>query len=261
MAILVDSHCHIPLIEHEDGAQAVIKNALDNGIGHMLVVAIDLESYPEVLKLAEHHACISASVGVHPNATVATEPTVEQLCTLAQHPEVVALGETGLDYYRSQGECEWQRQRFRTHIRAAKTMGKPLIIHCRNAGEDVMRILAEEQADEVGGVMHCFAEDWTIAGRAMELNFLISFSGIVTFKNAGDLKDIACRVPLDRMLVETDSPYLAPVPYRGKQNQPAYTRYVAEHIAALRQVDYETIAAATTANFKRLFTHARVAAR
>jgi TatD DNase family protein len=258
--MLVDSHCHIPLIEHELGAEGVINNALENGVAHMLVVAIDLDSYPEVRKLAEEHDCISASVGVHPNAVIDTEPTVEQLCALAQHTEVVALGETGLDYYRSQGDCEWQRQRFRTHIRAARVVRKPLIIHCRNAGDDVLRILTEEQAEDIGGVMHCFADDWRIASRAMELNFLISFSGIVTFKNAGDLKDIARRVPLDQMLVETDAPYLAPVPYRGKQNQPAYSRYVAEHIAALRQLDYATVAAQTTANFRRLFTLARVAA-
>jgi len=256
---LIDSHCHIPLIEHENGVAGVINNALENGIGHMLVVAIDLETFPEVLKLAESQDCISASVGVHPNSRVDVEATVEQLCTHARNDKVVALGETGLDYYRSQGECEWQRERFRVHIRAAREVRKPLIIHSRNAGADVMRILAEEGADEVGGVMHCFAEDWHIACRAMELNFLISFSGIVTFKNALDLKDIARRVPLDRMLVETDAPYLAPVPYRGKQNQPAYTRYVAAHIAALREVDYDTVATATTANFKRLFTHARVA--
>lgn len=258
--MLIDSHCHIPLIEYENGAEGVINNALDNGIGHMLVVAIDLETYPEVLNLAKSHDCISASVGVHPNTRLEVEPTMEQLCSLAADANVVAVGETGLDYYRSKGDCEWQRERFRSHIRTAKEAAKPLIIHCRNAGEDVMRILAEEKAEEVGGVMHCFAEDWEIAKRAMELNFLISFSGIVTFKNAGDLKETARRVPLDRMLVETDSPYLAPVPYRGKQNQPAYTRYVAEHIAELRGVDYETIAAATTANFKRLFTQARAAA-
>ena len=259
MTILVDSHCHIPLIEHENGAEGVIKDALRSGVGHMLVVAIDLETFPDVLMLAETHENISASVGVHPNAEVNTEPTLQQLSTLARHPQIVAIGETGLDYYRSQGDCGWQRERFRIHIRAAREVRKPLIIHSRNAGEDVMRILAEEGADEIGGVMHCFADDWDIARRALELNFLISFSGIVTFKNAQDLKDIARRVPLDRMLVETDAPYLAPVPCRGKQNQPAYTRHVAEHIAALREVDYKTIAAATTANFKRLFSHARVA--
>ena len=257
--MLVDSHCHIPIIEHEKGAQGVIDAAIENGVGHMLVVAIDLESYPGVLELAEHYDCISASVGVHPNSEVSSEPSLQQLSELARPPQVVAMGETGLDYYRSQGDCEWQRERFRLHIRAARQVRKPLIIHSRNAGDDVMRILAEEGADEVGGVMHCFADDWRIASRAMELNFLISFSGIVTFKNAQELKDIARRVPLDYMLVETDAPYLAPVPYRGKQNQPAYVRHVAEHIAELRGVDYDTIAESTTANFKRLFTHACVA--
>ena len=256
--MLVDSHCHIPLIEHDGGMEAVINNALDNGVGHMLVVSIDLESYSQVLQLAENHDCISASVGVHPNSRVEVESTEEQLFELAGNANVVALGETGLDYYRSQGDLDWQRQRFRTHIRAAKEAGKPLIIHSRDAGEDVMRILTEEKASDIGGVMHCFAETWEIAERAMNLNFLISFSGIVTFKNAGDLKEIARKVPGDYLLVETDSPYLAPVPYRGKQNQPAYTRYVAEHIADLRGEAYETLAAATTNNFKRLFPQARV---
>lgn len=256
--MLVDSHCHIPLIEAEGGSEAVIDAALAAGIGRMLCVSIDLESNPEVLKLAEEHACISASVGVHPNSQVAEEPTVEQLTRLAQHPQVVAIGETGLDYFRSSGELEWQRRRFRNHIRSARQAGKPLIIHARDAREDVIRLLQQESAAEIGGVMHCFTEDLDTARRAIDLNFYISFSGIVTFKNARELKQVAKEIPLERLLIETDSPYLAPVPYRGKQNQPAYVRHVAEHIAELREIPLETLAQATTENFCRLFSQASV---
>lgn len=250
---LVDSHCHIPLIEHEGGAKAIINAAHEQGVNHMLVVAIDLETYPVILELAEKYDCISASVGVHPNADCDVEPTEEQLIVLAQNESVVAIGETGLDYFRSQGDREWQRQRFRSHIRAAREVQKPLIIHSRDARDDVIEILKQEQANRIGGVMHCFVDDWETAEKAIALDFYISFSGIVTFKNAQELKEVAKKLPLDRILVETDSPYLAPVPYRGKQNQPAYTRYVAEHIAELREDSYENIARATTENYFRLF--------
>lgn len=255
---LVDSHCHIPVIEYEGGGHAVINAAKANGISHMLCVSLDLETFPGVLDLAEKYDCISASVGVHPNTQVSAEPTEEQIIELAQNPNVVAIGETGLDYFRSEGDLDWQRQRFRVHIRSAKQIGKPLIIHSRDAREDVIDIMLQESAAEAGGVMHCFVDDWQTAQRAIEQNFYISFSGIVTFKNASELKEVAKKVPLDRILIETDSPYLAPVPYRGKQNQPAYVRYVAEHIAELRGESFETIAEATTANFCRLFSHANV---
>ena len=256
--MLVDSHCHIPMIEAEGGSKAVINAALANGIGHMLCVCIDLEGYPEILELAEAYDCISASVGVHPNSQVADEPTVEQLTELARHPKVVAIGETGLDYFRSSGDLEWQRSRFRTHIRSAVQSGKPLIIHSREAREDMLTLMREESADRIGGVMHCFTDNWDTARQAIELGFYISFSGIVTFKSAEVLKEVAKKVPLDRLLVETDSPYLAPVPFRGKQNQPAYVQHVAEHIAELREIPFEAVAQASTENFCRLFTQASV---
>ncbi len=251
---LVDSHCHIPLIEGTEGVSAILDLARQNDVTHMLCVSVELETYPDILALAREFNFISASVGLHPNAKVEEEPSVDELVKLAREPKVVAIGETGLDYFRSEGELEWQRDRFRTHIRAAKEIKKPLIIHCREAKDDVIRILEEEGASDVGGVMHCFVEDWETAQRAMALNFRISFSGIVTFKNAQALKEVAKQVPLDMLLIETDSPYLAPVPYRGKTNQPAFVKHVAEHIAELRGVSYEEIAEVSTTNFYKLFT-------
>ncbi len=235
------------------GAAAVIDAARRNGVVHMLVVAVDLETAPALLELARSFDGLSASVGVHPNARDGEEPDVARLAALASDPDVIAIGETGLDYFRSQGDLGWQHERFRTHIRAARAAGKPLIIHSREARTDVIRILAEEGADEVGGIMHCFVDDWDTARAAMDLNFLISFSGIVTFRNATDLQDVARRVPLDRMLVETDAPYLAPVPHRGRENQPAYVLHVAEQLAALRGATVADIGNATTDNFFRLF--------
>ncbi len=248
---LVDSHCHIPMIQAEAGV--VIDAARRNGVIHMLCVSVDLETAPALVRLAAQFDCISASVGVHPNARDGEEPDVERLCALAGHPDVIAIGETGLDYFRSQGDVTWQQERFRRHIRAARATRKPLIIHSRDARRDVIRILDEENAADVGGIMHCFVDDWDTARQAMDLNFLISFSGIVTFKNAVDLQETAKKVPLNRMLVETDAPYLAPVPHRGKENQPAYVRHVAEQLAVLRATRTEEIAAATTENFFRLF--------
>ena len=250
---LVDSHCHIPLLQPEIPAESILKQASDLGVGHMLCASVDIKSYPDVLALAQEHDSIFASVGVHPNTEAEQEIDTEQLSELAADSDVVAIGETGLDYFRSQGDLEWQRNRFRTHIRAAKEVGKPLIIHSRDAKEDVIKILLEEGADEVGGVMHCFVDDWETAQRAMEMNFYISFSGIVTFKNALELKSVAQKIPLERVLVETDSPYLAPVPYRGKQNQPAYVYYVALHVAELRGMEMEEISSVTTQNFFQLF--------
>jgi TatD DNase family protein len=251
--MLVDSHCHIPLLGQEMDVNEVIANAKALGVEHMLCVSVDLETYPEILNLAEQHECIYASVGVHPNTTMQEEVTQATLVELASNDHVIAIGETGLDYFRSEGDLEWQRDRFRTHIRAAKAVGKPLIIHTREVGEDITRILEEEGADEVGGVMHCFVEDWETAQKAMDLNFYISFSGIVTFKNAKEVQEVARQVPLERMLVETDSPYLTPVPYRGRPNQPGYTRYVAEFIAELHGTSLEQVAEQTTANFFNLF--------
>lgn len=251
--MLVDSHCHIPMLGKEMDVNEVIANAKELGVEHMLCVSVDLETYPEILSLAEQYDCIYASVGVHPNTSLQEEVSQETLVQLASNRNVVAIGETGLDYYRSTGDLEWQRERFRTHIRAAKSVNKPLIIHTRDVGEDITRILQEEGANEVGGVMHCFVEDWEIAQKAMDMNFYISFSGIVTFKNAKEVQAVAKQVPLERMLVETDSPYLTPVPYRGKPNQPGYTRYVAEFIAELHGTSLEQVAKRTTENFFKLF--------
>lgn len=236
----------------------VMAAASEQGVGHMLCVSVDIETFPQVLALAREHANVSASVGLHPNSRGVHEPSVEELVLLAQDPQVVAIGETGLDYYRSprdqdSGDVEWQRERFRRHIAAARAARKPLIVHSRDVRADTLHILREEHADEVGGVMHCFTEDWDTARAAMDLSFHISFSGIVTFKNAVALKDVAKRVPLDRLLVETDSPYLAPVPFRGKTNQPAYVRHVAEHIAELRGQSFDVIADATSRNYFGLF--------
>jgi TatD DNase family protein len=255
-APLIDSHCHIPLIGSDP--ELIIAEARAQGIAHMLCVSVELESFPALLALARGHDCLSASVGVHPNARDVEEPDVGRLLAAAADPKVIAIGETGLDYFRSKGDLDWQRARFRTHIRAARAAGKPLIIHSRDARHDVLEILGGEGAAEVGGIMHCFVDDWDTAKRAMDLNFRISFSGIVTFRNAAELQDVAMKVPLDRMLVETDSPYLAPVPVRGKENRPAYVRHVAEFIAVLRGQPPAEIAAATTANFLELFPAVRL---
>lgn len=252
---LVDSHCHLDLLDlqHYGGSlQGVLDFARECGVGHMLCVSVSLEAYPRMRALVDPLDQVSVSVGLHPNEVVADEPDTGTLADLAADPRVVAVGETGLDYYRSEGDLEWQRERFRRHIGAARRVGKPVIVHSRAAREDTLRILREESVEEVGGVMHCFAEDWDTARGALDLNLHISFSGIVTFKNAETLKDVARRVPLDRMLVETDCPYLAPVPFRGHPNQPGYVRYVAEHIAELRGVPVTTIARHTSANFQRL---------
>jgi len=254
--MLVDSHCHIPLMEDAE-ADAVLAAAHDNDVDYLLCVAVDLDSYPAVLALAERYPEVFASVGVHPNHAIEREPTAGELAELAANPQVVAIGETGLDYFRSEGDLEWQRERFRTHIAAAKLAGMPLIIHSRDAREDTIRILREEGAGEVGGVMHCFVEDLATAEAAMDMNFYISYSGIVTFRNAREVQAAAREIPLDRLLVETDAPYLAPMPYRGKPNQPAYVRHTAEFLADLRNESYEELAAATTGNFFRLFRTAR----
>lgn len=251
--MFIDSHCHIDFPELAADLDAVLAGMRENGVSAALCVGVSLDRFPRILAIAEQHAHIYASVGVHPDHELEAEPTEAQLVELAAHPRVIAIGETGLDYFRLKGDLEWQRARFRTHIRAAKACGKPLIIHTREAAADTLRIMKEERADQIGGVMHCFTETLEVAQAAMELGFYISFSGIVTFKNAVALKDVARQIPLDRMLIETDSPYLAPVPFRGKLNQPAYVKHVAEEIARLRGVTPEEIGRATTANFRRLF--------
>jgi TatD DNase family protein len=249
---LVDSHCHIDFPELAADIEGVLARMAANEVTHALCVSVSLEDFPRVHALAREHANIFASAGVHPDHTGA-EPTEAELRSAGSAAKVVAIGETGLDYYRASGDLEPQRSRFRRHIRVARELKKPLIIHCRQAADDLLRIMAEEGARDVGGVMHCFTESWEVAARAMEMDFRISFSGIVTFRNAAPLREVAVRVPLDRMLVETDSPYLAPVPHRGKTNEPSYVRHVAAAIADLRGLPLSEIAAATSANFFRLF--------
>jgi TatD DNase family protein len=255
--MLVDSHCHLNFSEFTENIQAVRQLMRDEQVGHALCVSVTLDKFPEVLRLAEQYDNFYASVGVHPDYENIEEPSVNTLVQLAQHSKIVAIGETGLDYFRLTGDLEWQRERFRTHIRAAILIGKPLIIHTRSAAEDTLRIMQEEGAIKVGGVMHCFTESLEVALAAIDMGFYISFSGIVTFKNAIQLKKVAQAVPLDKMLVETDSPYLAPVPFRGKTNQPAYVKYVAQEIANLRGISLDMVMQATTQNFFTLFKYAR----
>lgn len=255
--LLVDSHCHLDFPDFVGREAELLAEMEKNDIGWALIAGVTLERFPAVRRLAETHAPIFAAVGVHPDtdgeANEVQEPDVQTLVTLADHPKVVAIGETGLDYYRLKGDLEWQRERFRVHIRAALATGKPLIIHTREAADDTLRILEEEGASAVGGVFHCFTETIAVAEAALDLGFHISMSGIVTFKNAVQIKEVAKIVPIDRLLVETDSPYLAPVPFRGKQNQPAWVKHVAEEVARLRDMSFDELAVATTENFFRLF--------
>jgi TatD DNase family protein len=251
--MLVDSHCHLDFPELRDDLPRVLDAMRENRVTHALCIGVEMEAWPGVHALATAHANLYASVGVHPDYENLDEPTVEDLVARASEPKVVAIGETRLDYYRKGGDLEWQRARFRTHIRAAREAKRPLVIHTRAAADDTIGIMREERAGDAGGVMHCFTETWDVAQRAIDLGFHISFSGIVTFRNAAQLKDVAKRVPLSRMLIETDSPYLAPVPHRGKRNQPAWVRHVAEEIAALREIPLETVARATSDNFFGLF--------
>jgi len=255
--MLVDSHCHLNFPELLQNLPAIKQAMQENKVGHALCISVTLPDFPQVLALAESNDNFYASVGVHPDYENIEEPTVDGLLALANHPKVIAIGETGLDYFRLTGDLEWQRTRFRTHIQAAIQCGKPLVIHTRNSPEDTLRIMREENAQQVGGVMHCFTESLDVALQAIELGFYISFSGIVTFKNATAIKEVASQVPLNRMLVETDSPYLAPIPYRGETNQPSYVKHVAEEIAKLRGITLEEVSAATTENFFRLFKHAK----
>lgn len=249
----VDSHCHINFPDLADKLPEVFDLMAQNGVSHALCIGVELERFPDIRALAETYSNVYASVGVHPDHEDCTEPTVDELVALAGHPKVVAIGETGLDYFRLTGDLEWQRERFRTHIRAACACSKPLVIHTRAAADDTLRLMREEQAGEAGGVMHCFTESLAVAKAALDLGFHISFSGIVSFKNAAALREVAAAVPLDRMLIETDAPYLAPVPHRGKINQPGYVKHVAEAIAQVRGLTPEAVGEATTANFLRLF--------
>ena len=257
--MLVDSHCHIDFPDFSEDRAGVLERAVSADVGHLLCVSVNLSDFPEVLSLARQSARISASVGVHPNTCLEAgdEPSAELLETLAEDPKVVALGETGLDFYRPDCAADTQKERFARHIEAAKRSKKPLIVHTRSAADETLDLMRSEGAAEPGGVMHCFSEDWATAKSALDQDFYISFSGIVTFKNAQNLRDVAKKVPLDKILVETDAPYLAPVPYRGKRNEPAFVRHTAECLAELRGLDLQTVAEQTTANFFRLFSWAR----
>ena len=255
-AALVDSHCHLDFPDYDDRLDAVLATMRERNVSHALCVSVNLAGFPRVLELARTHANLYASVGVHPDQ-LPDQPgsacSVADLTGLATAPKVVAIGETGLDYHWVKDDAEWQRERFRTHIRAARSCGKPLIIHTREAADDTLRLMREEQAREAGGVMHCFTETWEVAKAALDMGFHISFSGIVTFKNAADLREVARQVPAERLLVETDSPFLAPVPVRGKVNEPGNVRYVAELVAKLRDVPVDELADQTSRNFHRLF--------
>ncbi|KAF0193186.1 MAG: TatD family hydrolase [Gammaproteobacteria bacterium] len=253
---LVDTHCHLDMLDLDaigGDLDSVIRNAKENGVTRFLTVSISLENIPAVIAIARRYETVYASAGVHPNERNGREPDVDDLIKFGDDSNVIAIGETGLDYYRSTGDLEWQRERFRRHIFAAKYLSKPLIVHSRDAREDTLRILAEENAAQAGGVMHCYVEDLATAQRCIEMNFYISFSGIVTFKNTIQLQQVAREIPLGRMLLETDSPYLAPVPFRGKTNQPAYIRHVAARIAELRGISVEEVAEVTTQNFVDAF--------
>ncbi len=257
--MFVDSHCHLDCIDlsksHDNDLDKLINEARQAQVSHMLCVSIELEALDAIKAIAHRYDDVSYSVGIHPNTLLEQEVDDETLYDLAKEKDCVAIGETGLDYYRTDKDVEWQRQRFRQHIRLSQQLDKPLIIHTRHAADDTMSILKEMKAQS--GVMHCFAESWEVAEKALDLGLYISFSGIVTFKNAVELQEVAKRVPLDRMLIETDSPYLAPMPYRGKQNQPAYVPYVAQKIAELRQLEVEEVAQLTTHNFYQLFNLAQ----
>lgn len=251
---IVDSHCHINFEELHNRLPEILENARLNQVSHMLCVSVNLEDFPQVKKLADEHQHIFASVGVHPCYQDVKEPTVEELVSIGSDANIVAIGETGLDYFRTEDQdMSWQQDRFSRHIAAAKEVNKPLIIHTRSAADDTMRMLKEQGADSCRGVMHCFAEDWEVAKKALDLGFYISLSGIVTFKNAQQVQDVARKCPIDRILVETDSPYLAPVPLRGKTNEPAYVRHTAQYVADLKGVSLEALAETTTSNFFTLF--------
>ncbi len=254
---LVDSHCHINFPDFDGRIPDILQNAADNEIAHLLCISTSWENQADVLALAADHPEIFASVGKHPTTEGGHEPTADDLIEAANNPRVVAIGETGLDYFRSEGDLTWQHERFQAHIQAAKSCKKPLIIHTRAAADDTMNTLRDHNASDAGGVMHCFAENWDIAKQALDIGFYISFSGIVTFKSAKEVQEVARKAPLDRILVETDAPYLAPVPHRGKMNEPAFVRHTAEFVADTRGIPLETLAEATTDNFFTLFSAAK----
>ena len=251
--MFIDSHCHINFPELISDLDGVMQRMSDSEVDKALCVSISTTTLPEIIKITNCYGNIYGSAGVHPNGKESQEPTLETLIKLSANEKIIAIGETGLDYFRSEGDMSWQQERFRRHIRCAKEVGKPLIIHTREAPKDTIRIMKEEGAAQAGGVMHCFTESYEMAEAAMQMGFLISFSGIVTFKNAKQVKEVAAKVPLNSMLIETDSPYLAPVPFRGKTNEPSFVKYVAEELANLKNIEIDLIASQTTENFHRLF--------
>lgn len=253
---LIDSHCHLNFPDFEGRIPDILQNAANNEITHLLCISTSWENQSAVLSLADNHEEIYAAVGKHPTTDGGHEPTADDIVEAAKHPRVVGIGETGLDYFRSTGDLTWQHERFQAHIDAAKQCKKPLIIHTRAAAEDTMNTLRDQNASECGGVMHCFAEDWDVAKAALDIGFYISFSGIVTFNSAKAVQEVAKKAPLDRILVETDAPYLAPTPHRGKTNEPAFVRHTAEFVAELRDIPLEALAEATTKNFFSLFSDA-----
>lgn len=258
--MLIDSHCHLDRLRLDkyDGQLATaLTAARERGVQGMLCIGVSLENRETVIDIAEAHPRIVASVGVHPLDIESGLATVEQLVTWAQHPKVVALGETGLDYYYSDETKVSQQDSFIIHLRAAAQAKQPVIVHTRSAKEDTLRLIAEHGDEVSAGVLHCFTEDWDMARRALDLNYFISISGIVTFKNAESIREVVRKLPLDRLMVETDSPYLAPVPYRGKPNEPSYVREVAEYVAELKNISYQQLIEATADNFFRLFPKAK----
>lgn len=251
--MFIDSHCHLDFPDFAQRLPEIFDRMREHRVEGAMCISVTLEDFPAVLRLAESRSGLWASVGVHPDYPDCPEPDVATLVELARHPKVLAIGETGLDYYRLQGDLEWQRERFRVHIRAARASGLPLVIHTRAASADTLRLMREEGAEAVGGVMHCFTEDEATARAAMDLGMCISFSGIVSFKSAAALREVAAMVPDDRLLIETDSPYLAPVPMRGRTNEPAFVSHVAECLAKVRGASVERIGEVTTENFRRVF--------
>lgn len=251
--MFIDSHCHLSFPELAGRLDDVFARMAETQVDAALNVCTTLEEFPRVVAVAHARRNVVASVGVHPDSTGVQEPAVDDLLERAADARVVAIGETGLDYYRLKEPLDWQRERFRVHIRAARACGKPLIIHTRAAAGDTLRIMREEGAGQVGGVMHCFTESQTVADAALAMGFHISFSGIVTFKSAVELQRVVAQVPLPRLLIETDSPYLAPVPHRGHTNEPGWVPWVARKLAELQGRSVDAIAAATTANFLQLF--------
>lgn len=255
--MFIDSHCHLDFPELSERLPEILATMATNQVGRALCVAVDLPDFPRVLALAEAYPHLYASVGVHPDYVDTLEPTVQQLVALSDHPKVIAIGETGLDYFRLKGDLEWQRERFRTHIEASRITGKPLIIHTRESAEDTINIMRESGAGTgqggAGGVMHCFTETLEVALAAVELGFYISFSGILTFKSAKQIQEVARALPLERILIETDSPYLAPVPHRGKMNEPGWVKHVAEYLADLKKIPLAQVEQQTTENFFTLF--------